>query len=51
MKFKVILERNFNQPCEFATFFRTKKEAEQYAKQFNDSIIKKKIGCKWVVCA
>ena len=50
MKFKVILKRYENSSFEGATFFKTKAAAAQYASQFDDSIIKKKIGSNWVEC-
>ena len=50
MKFKVILKRYEKSLFEGATFFKTKKEAAQYASQFFDSIIKRKIGTNWVEC-
>lgn len=50
MKFKVILKRYENSSFEGATFFKTKAAAVQYASQFDDAIIKKKIGSNWVEC-
>ena len=50
MKFKVILKRYEKNLLEGATFFKTKKEATQYASQFSDSIIKRKIGVNWIEC-
>lgn len=50
MTFKVILKRYENSSFEGATFFKTKAAAAQYASQFTDSIIKKKIGSNWVEC-
>lgn len=50
MKFKVILKRYEKNLLEGATFFKTKKEATQYASQFSDSIIKRKIGANWIEC-
>lgn len=48
MKFRVILKRNANAPCTFGTYFKTKKDAINYANQFNDSIVQKKMVDTWV---
>lgn len=50
MKFRVILKRNENALCTFGTYFKTKKEAKEYAKQFDDAIVQKKLVENWVVC-
>lgn len=48
MKFRVILKRNENALCTFGTYFKTKRDAISYAKQFNDSIVQKKIVDNWI---
>ena len=50
MKFRVYLKRNESKGNLFPTYFKTLKEARNYASQFDDSVIQKKIATSWYGC-
>ena len=51
MKYRVHNEKNVSPIFTFHTYFRTKKEATEYAKKIGgNAIIERKVATSWVYC-
>lgn len=51
MKYRVHNSKNISNVFVFHTYFKTKREATEYAKKIgNDAIIERKVATSWVCC-
>lgn len=50
MKYRVHNSKSISNGFVFHTYFKTKREATEYAKSIDNAIIERKVASSWVCC-